>query len=307
MSSKFILLTGSDGNLGGKLTKFLADFTDYSVVAVSSFPERIPLMIEREKIQHTDKIIQMSSDEMFRSDLTGMNICGAVHFAFSRAIFPNKDIASSLDYSLAAFNKIIDSNIQNAIYVSSQSVYGNIPEWRSEETIVSPESIYAMAKYAGEKLFESCYRGHDDLQHAIIRLDIIAQSQNLVKALCKNAKEKGAIHLTGGKQQFSYLDIRDVPGAIYALLSTKSKWKPVYNVGWNKKRYSLIDIANKVKDIALNDGISVTISLDKNDTELWSGMDSSLFLSDTNWKPTFEFQQIIKNIYDTINTENIRL
>lgn len=300
MNSKFILLTGSDGNLGGKLTKFLADSTDYSVVAVSSFPERIPLMIEREKIQQTDKIIQMSSDEMFRSDLTGMNICGAVHFAFSRAIFPNKDIASSLDYSLAAFNKIIDSNIQNAIYVSSQSIYGNTPEWRTEETIPAPDSIYAMAKYAGEKLFESCYRGHDDLQHAIIRLDIIAQSQNLVKALCKNAKEKGAIHLTGGKQQFSYLDIRDVPGAIYALLSTKSKWKPVYNVGRDKTRYSLVEIAEIVKNTVAEDGISVTITLDENDTEFWSGMDTTRFMNETGWKPCVDIYQIVKDIYEKI-------
>lgn len=297
MSEKYILLTGSDGNLGGRLSKFLVDTTDFSVVAVSSFPERIPLMIEREKIIHTEKIIQMSSNDMFTDDLTKMDIRGVVHFAFSRAIFPNKDIASSLDYSLTAFNKIIDSKFQNAIYVSSQSVYGNTSEWRTEETIVAPDSIYAMAKYAGEKLFEACYRGHEDLQHAVIRLDLILQSQNLVKALCRNAKEKGELHLTGGKQVFSYLDIDDVPSAIYAMLTCEKDWKPVYNVGWNKIRYNIIEIAEIVKDIAEKQGNKVRISLDRNDTEYWSGMDSSLFTKDTQWEPKKEIYEMIRNIF----------
>ncbi len=139
-----ILITGSDGNLGGRLTKLLADSTEFGIIAVSSFPERIPLMIEREGIINTEKIIQMSSDEMFAADLSRLNIVGVVHFAFSRAIFPNKDIASSLDYSLTAFKKIVDSGIENAIYVSSQSVYGDTPEWRTENTVISPESIYAI-------------------------------------------------------------------------------------------------------------------------------------------------------------------
>ena len=176
---KRILITGAGGNLGGRLTKLLADETEYEVIAVSSFPEKIANMLERIGVKNPNRVFGISGEEMFRADLSKMNIAGAVHFAFSRAVFPKKDIASSLDYSLAAFRKIADSHIQNAIYISSQSVYGNTPEWRTEETIPSPESVYAMAKYAGEKLFEAVYLGHKELQHTILRLDIVIQSRNL--------------------------------------------------------------------------------------------------------------------------------
>ena len=40
---KRILITGAGGNLGGRLTKLLADETEYEVIAVSSFPEKIQI------------------------------------------------------------------------------------------------------------------------------------------------------------------------------------------------------------------------------------------------------------------------
>lgn len=297
---KRILITGADGNLGGRLSKLLADSTEYGVVAVSSFPERIPDMFDREQIVNRDKIIQMSSDEMFMADLTQYNIAGVVHFAFSRAVCPKKDIASSLDYSLAAFKKIVDCGIQNAIYVSSQSVYGDTSDWRTEETAPAPGSVYAMAKYAGEKLFQSCYTGHNDLQHTIIRLDIVIQSQNLVKALCKNAKNEGKLTLKGGKQVFSYLDAQDVPCAILALIDSKAKWKPIYNVGPNRMRYSLVEVAEYVKKAAEAQGCRVDISLAEDDTALWAGMDSAKFTEDTGWTPKIGIESMISQIYNAI-------
>lgn len=299
-NAKKILITGAGGNLGGRLTKLLADSTEFGIVAVSSFPERIPGMIERECIVNTDKIIQMSSDEMFSANLVDYNIVGAVHFAFSRAIFPNKDIADSLDYSLKAFRKIADSNIQNAIYVSSQSVYGDTSDWRTEETVPAPGSLYAMAKYAGEKIFEAVYAGHDDLQHTIVRLDYVIQSQNLVKALCKNAKQKGQLSLKGGKQAFSYLDVSDVPRALYALLESQKKWQPVYNVGPDKMRYNLVEIAQLVKKIARKHGYEVSVSLTEDDTELWAGIDAGKFISDTGWRPEVGIEDMIENIFQTV-------
>ncbi len=295
---KWILITGADGNLGGRLTKLLADETEYGVVAVSSFPEKIPHMLERADVKNHDKVLGMSSEEMFQADLTKQNIVGAVHFAFSRAVFPKKDIASSLDYSLAAFRKIADSHIQNAIYISSQSVYGNTPEWRVEETMPSPESVYAMAKYAGEKLFESVYLEHKELQNTILRLDIVIQSQNLVKTLCRNAKENGKLQLRGGKQVFSYIDEDDVPYAILSLLNGKSPWKAVYNVGPNKMRYNLMEIAGMVKETAQRHGCNeIEIDLAKDDTALWAGMNTEKFAADTGWKPRYGIMEMIERIF----------
>ena len=291
-----ILITGADGNLGGKMTRLLADGSEYGVVAVSSFPDRIPAIIKREHIQNTDKIIQLSSDEMFTADLSQYNIIGVVHFAFSRRGFPDKDIASSLDYSLAAFRKIVASGIQNAIYASSQGVYGNTPAWRDVNCDPAPNNVHTMAKYAGEKLFEAVYMD-SKLQHAIIRLDFVIQSQNLVKALCRNVKENGTIFLKGGNQVFSYLDADDVPEAILALLETKNRWRPVYNVGPDRMRLSLLEVAETVKKVAASEGYEAIISLEEDDTVLWAGMNSREFMDDTGWKPSTGIFDMIHKIF----------
>ena len=297
---KRILITGADGNLGGKLVKRIVDYSDYGVIAVSSFPERIPRAINRESIINQDKVIQMSSERMFEANLESMGIFGAVHFAFSRAIFPNKDIANSLDYSLAAFTKMVCSKIPNGIYISSQSIYGDSKEIRTVNTTPAPNSIYAMAKYAGEKLFESVYFGADCLQHAIIRLDNVIQSQNLVKTLCRNAKAGQNLNLTGGKQVFSYIDESEVSDAIYALLTTENQWKAVYNVGPNNMRVTLIEIAEIVKKVAKEHGNHIAIELKQDNTELWAGMDTEDFYNDTGWRPQMNLEMMIEQIYESI-------
>ena len=293
-----IVVTGADGNLGGRLVRTLADSTELGVIAVSSFPDRLPAMVEREQIVHTEKVQLMSSDAFFAADLNALQADGAVHLAFSRAIFPNKDIASSLDYSLAAFRKIAESGVQNAVYVSSQSVYGAEPDFRTVGTVPAPGSVYAMAKYAGEKLFEAVYTGKEQLQHAILRLDLVAQSQRLIAGLCKSAAESGVIQLKGGKQLFSYIDADDVPGALTALLLTDRKWKPIYNVGHNRERYTLVEMAQIVADVVSADtGRQVKVVLNADDTELYAGMDTSAFLADTGWKPEYSVRQIVERIY----------
>lgn len=302
---KRILITGATGYLGTRLIKRLADTTCYGIVAVGNSIERLKAMSE--EIEQTDKVILMTSQEMFEENLLNYNICGAVHLAFSRSIRPNAEIASSLDYSLAVFNKFVDSEIPNAVYVSSQSIYGNVEAFRTTETIPAPDSMYAMAKYAGEKLFESSYIGHENLQHTILRLDLVIQSQNLVKALCKNAINHGELNLKGGRQMFSYIDADDVTEAFLALFHTDVAWKSVYNVGPDRKRHSLIQVAEIVrKTIEDNENRKVKMTLLEDETAFWSGMDTSHFIKDTGWKPQYGLDEMIRRIYQEVK-DNCRL
>src|SRR5690606_40888098 len=58
------------------------------------------------------------------------------------------------------------------------------------------------------------------------------------------------ISIKGGKQQFAYLDVRDAAAGIIALLDIKpEEWKTIYNLG-NINSFSIIDIAEAVKEIA---------------------------------------------------------
>lgn len=295
---KTILITGANGLLGGTLVKEVIENSANHIVAVARDKNKIFEMLEREKIRSQDRVTIITSDELL-SELWN-NIDVAVHMAFSRANMPNENIAASLDYTKNVLLKFRDAGIQNNIYISSQSIYGPISDFRSERNIPAPDSVYAMAKYAGEKLFEEAF-DKTNVKHSILRLDYVIQSQKLVSYLCRDAKEKGVINLRGGNQTFSYIDKRDVAKAITALISFEGSWKPIYNVGPDKMRYSLIEIADIVKKVAESHGDGkIEIHLEKSEIELWSGMDSTLFMSDTGWKPSMDIFQMVESIYRTV-------
>lgn len=292
---KSVLITGANGNLGGSLAKELADNTEYRLVTISSEKQKVYEMLDREDVGNREKIIVLNQEEFF--SLEKCDIFAAIHMAFSRVNRPNHEIAASLDYTKRVFQKLKEINVPKVIYLSSQSIYGAISEWRREDCKPAPDSVYSMAKYAGEKILESM----EFSEYSILRLDYVIQSQKLVPTFCRNAKEKKELTLKGGKQTFSYIDRTDVAKAIVALLNSNNAWKTVYNVGHNRTRYTLMDIAEVVKAIAEKHGIrDITINLEENDTELWSGMDSSLFMYDTGWKPSMDINQMVEKIYQTV-------
>lgn len=160
-----------------------------------------------------------------------LNLYGAIHLAFARRMRPAEDIASSVQFAADVFHKLRECKVDRVINMSSQGIYGNTEQIRTEKTVPAPATQYTMAKYAAEILFNdilSCPH------HTSFRLDPVAQSQNVLKGLCRSAKE-GEIYLRGGKQVFSFLDVSDVPGAVAAMFNVSGEWDSVYNVGWNRK------------------------------------------------------------------------
>ncbi|MDO4332602.1 MAG: NAD(P)-dependent oxidoreductase [Eubacteriales bacterium] len=297
MSKERILITGANGNLGGALVKELADNTPYEVIAVSSDQAKIYDMLERECVIHRERVTSMNSDTFFHTNWSDLGVFACVHMAFSRANQSKERIAASLDFSKNVYRRLHEMSVPRIVYLSSQSVYGAISEWRSEDCAAAPESVYSMAKYAGEKLLEAEFTG-SQTEFSILRLDYVIQSQNLVPVLCRSAKETGTIRLQGGKQTFSYIDKSDVAKAIIALLDYNGPWQRVYNVGHDHMRYSLQEVADIVAKVAEKDGKNkISISLEENDTILWAGMDSARFMSDTGWHPLMDLYQMVEEIY----------
>ena len=301
MSKERILITGADGNLGGRLVKEITERTDYGVVAVTLSRDMVSEMLEREQISATDRVIPFEQDAFFHSDWSDLKVSAAVHMAFARGNRPCREIANSLDYARDAYQRLYELRVPRVLYISSQSVYGATSEWRKEDCPPAPESLYSMAKYAGEKLLEARFRDVPEIRYSTLRLDYVIQSQRLVTALCKDVKTSGTINLKGGKQTFSYIDRVDVAKAIVSMLRFNGPWRPVYNVGPNRMRYTLTEIAGVVVSVAKDHGIQdVKIHLEENDTELWSGMDSSLFMNDTAWKPSMDIYQMVEAIYEKV-------
>lgn len=292
-----ILVTGVDGFLGGKITKKIINETDYNVIGLTLSMNSVKSMLKRENLTQMERLTFLTNEKFLDSEKTDWDIYGAVHLAFSRRMQPAADIASSIKFASDVFHKIVDCDADYVINMSSQGVYGNTEEIRTEETIPAPATQYTMAKYATEVLFDDIMR--NCAHHTNFRLDPVAQSQNVLQGLCKSAKE-GKIKLKGGKQVFSFIDALEVPNAVVAMLHAAGEWDGVYNVGWNRKRYTLIELAEIVADVAEKCGYrKPKIELEEADIALWSGMDSTRFMEKTGWKPTIRLEDTVSGILKT--------
>ena len=288
-----ILITGVNGFLGGKITRRITTDTDFDIIAVASSDEKVQAMCERESVDK-GRVHYLSNIDFLKLETELKDVYGAVHLAFARRARPAAEIASSLVYAAEVFHKLADSRIDRVINMSSQGVYGGTEEIRTEETAPAPDNHYTMAKYASEVLFNDILK--DSPHHTNFRLDLVAQSQNIVNGLCKSAK-KGKISLKGGKQVFSFIDGEDVAGAVVAMLREEGNWANVYNVGWDRNRYTLVELAEIVADAAVKCGYRrPEIDLVEADIAIWSGMDSSRFIKKTGWKPEVEIGKTIRCI-----------
>ncbi len=287
-----ILITGANGFLGGKIARRIIKDTAFDVIAVASSEEKVLAMCDREDL-NKNRIHFLSNADFLKPATELEDVYGAVHLAFARRIRPAAEIAGSLTYAAEVFHKLADRNIDRVINMSSQGVYGATEEIRTEDTSPAPGNHYTMAKYASEVLFNDILK--DCPHHTNFRLDLVTQSQNIIKGLCKSAQE-GKLNLKGGKQVFSFIDGEDAAAAVVAMLKADGDWDKVYNVGWNRKRYTLVELAEIVADAAEACGYKrPEIELVEADIALWAGMDSSRFMQKTGWEPGYTLLDSIRS------------
>ncbi len=297
MNTKHILFTGADGNIGRQAIKQLLSDSEFLIDALVMNASDMEFAVKSADIKHTERMNIVTNEEFFSDSYHLSDYDTVIHLAFSRADKSFADIASSLDYESALFRKLQTGHVRRIAYMSSQGIYGKTAEIRTVGMLPAPASIYTMAKYAGEKLLETYYADKPETATAILRLDNVIQSQNLVRALCTSALKTGELHLKGGKQCFSYIDVRDAGGAVTAVVKKQQWEQKIYNVGPDKMRFQLVQIAEIVCKIAEKHGKKIIVSLEKDDTELWAGMDTSVFLKEFSWKPHFSIEMMIEDIY----------
>ena len=302
---KNILITGVDGMIGGTLVRRILSRTDWNVTGATFSEDLVEKMLKRERIsaENAARVRFLSNDVLTEqgTDLSGID--AAVHLAFSRRNCPAKDIAASIDFASAVFRKLAASGTERVINLSSQGVYGKAEEFRTEATPAAPETPYTMAKYAAEVIFRTHFDASAVKDYTNLRLDPVVQSQNLVIALCKQAKQ-GTIQLRGVEPRFSVIDVEDAAAAIAAMLESPSGWEKAYNVGWNRRRYTLTEVAEHVADTAARLGFGrPEITLDRQDIVLWAGMDSSRFTALTGWIPQTDLDGMIEKIFRNISEQ----
>src|SRR5699024_5130502 len=100
--------------------------------------------------------------------------------------------------------------------------------------------------------------------------------KRVVNKFVKNALDNKAINIIGGKQNFSFMDIRDAVSAVILLLYDNSQhWNKTYNLGSNKQ-YTITELAQIVaSEVKKATGKEIAVNVEEKDIMLTAGMDSS--------------------------------
>jgi nucleoside-diphosphate-sugar epimerase/carbamoylphosphate synthase large subunit len=302
VSNKKILITGATGFLGRNLiTKLLNQNTSFTIIALVRDKEQAKLLLPK-KIQIFDE------DDLEMGKLSFGNIDVLLHLGFSRPHKGHMEIAQSLAFTGKIFRRAITNQVGNIINISSQGVYGQncLPPWHEEKTKAAPNTPYSSAKYSTEIMLTEISHQHKQIHATSLRLaGIVGGAKglvniDLVSKFVQNVKNEKNIKVIGGMQEIERLDIRDAVVGIISLLKTPShNWKSVYNLGSNKP-IKLLDLAQeiiKIGKIYKVDNPS-KIDFEEKEIDLKFGMDSTLFINDTGWKPEYSIQDTIHSLFN---------
>ncbi len=300
---KTILITGAGGFLGRYLIEALVSESRYKILAFDLTTELL-----KKRFTQFEQIEFYENADFLNKNIPFDQVNLIIHCAFSRSS-EGKALAGSLDFTKKMLLASEQHNIQSFINISSRCVYGQNPDtpW-TEQTIVYPDSMYALAKYSSE-LMTNQIASTTDLNCTNIRLAGLNSpglDERITSIFIKKIIDRQPIKIIGGKQNFSFLDIRDAANGIVALInnSNPEEWQDIYNFG-PPHTHSIIELADMIAEASKNYvKHKVNIEIERTNVELFAQMDSSLFYQITGWRPQYDMRAIIRSIFEYQMSQN---
>jgi len=304
MSEKNIIITGSSGLVATELTYLLLNAEEpYRIYAISTHPEKLS-----ERYKNVDNVVCLSLNEL--SLQAGKEIDAVIHCAFARSKDP-QDLAKSLLFTSALLRIVKQIRPKVFVNISSQSVYGqSTPPLWTEQTPPAPDYLYALGKFATEEMSAMALEG-TDIKFANIRLSSVCENARFLNVFAKNALTGQPINVQGGEQMCSFVDVRDVATGLKKVIEKApylESLQRIYNLGSGKTR-TIKELAEDTKRLVEQEkGVDVVLNIVPADLQLKVGMDISLFCKTFDWRPTFDYDDMIKSLISLNNSDlhNVR-
>lgn len=289
-----IAITGAGGFLGTEILRQLSTYSDITIYAfVFEYEKQRPTFVLADNIVVVDNSMAGTFDY---SDIDVLLNC-----AFPR----NTDDASfaiGLDFINEVFYKASSDYVNAVVNISSQSVYSQKRLHPADETTpIVLETKYAVGKYSTELWVNSLFK---NVRHTNLRLSSLIGAgfnQRLTNKFASKVIAGEQITITGGRQQFGFMDVRDAAdGIIHLLCSPEQKWHEQYNFGTNEK-YTLEELARNVYEVGKDLGYQAPeIVILEDDTWQNSSVICDRFYKDFNWHPRYELKDTLTWIYQNM-------
>ena len=265
-----VLITGSSGFLGRHVVTELLRYDDIQVTEVS----------------HNSLFTENFSD-----------IDTVIHCAFPRSN-DARVLAEALDFTERSISHFEKMGVASVINISSQGVYQRLDEAHlsSEDSPILPMDMYSMVKYATEKMF--ALSSVPSVTN--IRLASLMMPQRFLHLFVSKVKNGEKFTVTAPNQYAALLDVNDAARGLLAVANLPyHRRATVYNLGIDT-HYSLLEYAESVKTIGRSLGYSADFNVADNGTNVCAGMDCTMLMNATGWKPLMSKDEIIKKLFKEI-------
>lgn len=297
-----IVITGASGLVATELTFHLLKQSDVNLTLISTHPDKL-----RQRYSGRSNVSCLTLEE-FSAHCHQADYTAIIHTAFARSN-NGRLLIESVDYTRHLLDIVQKCNVHSFVNISSQSVYGvsTPPMWR-EDTPLAPATgdMYALAKTFTETLTDVMLE-NTSVNYTNIRLSSVCENARFLRVFVENALAGRPIHVQGGDQHFSFIDVRDVASALSALVdkSATASLRRIYNLGTGMQA-SLISLAEEVKRVAEEHYCTYPVQILRtaSDDQRSIGMDASLFMSDFTWQPALSDTDMIISLFEYLTDVN---
>jgi UDP-glucose 4-epimerase len=325
---KTLLITGGCGYIGSHTIIEILKNPLYNVIIVDNFSNSNHIIIDLlNKITNkTIKLFEKDCRDNLDDIFTLHKISSIVHFAAYKSV--GESLKNPLEYYDNNLNSLLNIlkyaknfNVENIVFSSSCSLYGNLKELPANENSVlsEPESPYAYTKLICEKILQDFSKTQPNIKIISLRYfnpvgahesGMIGElplnkPNNIVPVICNSTTENNKLTIFGNDYNTrdgtcirDYVHVSDIGNAhllaVDYLFNKSQKSYDTYNLGFGNNGISVYEIINafeRINDVKVN--YTFGNRRDGDVIEIYS--DSSKALKDLNWQP-------LKNINDMVSS-----
>lgn len=306
---KNIFITGGAGFIGSNFVKFILRKYDYKVINYDklTYAGNLENLTDIEKHPNYKFVKGDICDKDFAEKIIKENnVDTIVNFAaeshVDRSILGAKEfIVTNVLGTQTLLDIAKNLGIEKYLQVSTDEVYGSLPEDKkelkfTENTPITTNSPYSASKAAADLLCNAYYHTHK-LPVLVTRCSNnygpYQFPEKLIPLMIAKALDGEKLPVYGdGKNVRDWLYVEDHCSAICEVLH-KGKIGDVYNIGGNNEWYN-IDIVKIILKLLNKSEDQISYVKDRPGHDRRYAIDSTKIQNELGWKPAFQFESGIE-------------
>ncbi len=291
---KNLIIIGASGLIGSHILKKINN-EEMKVIAVSAN------LSDFQEILDSDNILYEGYQDFKKrvNDNEDLKEYIVLNLAYPR-LEDREVIEDAINFTYKITEDIKHLGVTKYIYVSTQSVYDeNRLEAAKEGFMLKPKTFYGEGKVIVEEYLKEYSKNHN-IELSILRLGSVVgpgMDKRITTRFVKTAIESMSITVFDSGQEFSFIHLEDVIDVLvlYIEYISSNQSVGILNVGTNET-YSLVTIANEIKEQLKTHKIDVMVNVEKQEGEYKNNAINvdKLYLT-LNWEPKYQLKDIIKN------------